>query len=80
MARFEREAKAAFKIKSPHVARVIDVGKLPDGAPYMVMEFLEGTDLGDILCEHRLLHIETSVDYILQASEAVARPRANRRR
>src|SRR4051794_36081688 len=36
--RFLREAKAATQTKSEHVARVFDVGSLPDGAPYMVME------------------------------------------
>src|SRR5271167_4918128 len=36
LARFEREARAAVKIKSEHVARVTDVGRLETGAPYMV--------------------------------------------
>ena len=45
VARFVREARAAVKIRSEHVARVIDVGRLGDGAPYMVMEYLEGRDL-----------------------------------
>src|SRR5690349_16497025 len=40
VARFEREARAAVKIKSEHVARVIDVGRLDSGAPFMVMELL----------------------------------------
>ncbi len=40
--RFAREARAAVKIKSEHVARVTDVGTMQDGAPYMVMEYLEG--------------------------------------
>src|SRR6516225_1163745 len=40
--RFLREARAAARLKSEHVARVLDVGKLESGAPYMVMEFLEG--------------------------------------
>src|SRR5450432_281773 len=44
-ARFEREARAAALLKSEHVARVIDVGTLEDGAPYMVMEYLDGCDL-----------------------------------
>src|ERR1700689_275649 len=43
--RFAREARAAVKIKSEHVARVSDVGTLDNGAPYMIMEFLEGSDL-----------------------------------
>src|SRR5580658_8834970 len=38
VARFDREARAAVKIKSEHVARVIDVGTLESGAPYIVME------------------------------------------
>src|SRR6476659_438092 len=43
--RFGREARAAAKIRGEHVARVIDVGKFDDGAPFMVMEYLEGHDL-----------------------------------
>ena len=42
VARFLREARAAVKLKSEHVARVLDVGTLESGAPYMVMEYLEG--------------------------------------
>jgi serine/threonine-protein kinase len=76
LARFEREARAAYKIKCEHVARVIDVGTLPGGAPYMVMEFLEGTDLADVLAKQRQLPISVAVDYILQACEAVAEAHA----
>ena len=47
VARFAREARAAVKIKSEHVARVSDVGTLESGSPYMVMEYLEGMDLAD---------------------------------
>src|SRR6185295_10667762 len=43
--RFEREARAITKIASEHVVVVFDVGALPDGEPYMVMEYLEGRDL-----------------------------------
>src|SRR5271155_5284491 len=45
LVRFMREARAAVKIKNEHVARVIDVGELENGSPYMVMEYLEGGDL-----------------------------------
>src|SRR5882757_10055574 len=45
VARFEREGRAAARLRSPHVARVFDVDVLADGTPYMVMEFLEGRDL-----------------------------------
>ncbi|MFO0670673.1 MAG: protein kinase [Polyangiaceae bacterium] len=47
--RFAREARAAVKIKSEHVARVLDVGALPDATPYIVMEHLEGEDLAAAL-------------------------------
>src|SRR5689334_8018620 len=42
--RFVREAQAAVKLKSEHVARVIDVGTMEGDRPYLVMEFLEGVD------------------------------------
>src|SRR5581483_4423322 len=41
-ARFTREARAAAAIRGEHVARVLDVGELEGGAPYIVMEYLEG--------------------------------------
>src|SRR5262245_5712495 len=43
--RFIREARAAAKLRGPHVAKVHDVGRLESGAPYMVMEYLEGKEL-----------------------------------
>ena len=58
VARFAREARAAVKIKSEHVARVTDVGTLPNGAPYMVMEYLEGRDLAAWVKERGALPVE----------------------
>jgi tRNA A-37 threonylcarbamoyl transferase component Bud32 len=70
--RFAREARAAVKIKSEHVARVTDVGTLETGAPYMVMEYLEGEDLGNWLLSKGSLSLEQAVDFLLQACEAIA--------
>ncbi len=70
--RFLREGRAAVRIKSEHVARVFDVGKLDDGAPYMVMEFLEGADLSTLLKTKGAVPIELAVEYVLQACEAIA--------
>jgi eukaryotic-like serine/threonine-protein kinase len=70
--RFMREAQAAVRIKSEHVARVIDVGTLDNGAPYMVMEYLEGGDLGAWLEQKGPLPFDQAVEFILQASEAIA--------
>src|ERR1700682_1365061 len=49
--RFAREARAAVRITGEHVARVLDVGTLETGAPYMVMEYLEGVDLAAWLAQ-----------------------------
>jgi serine/threonine-protein kinase len=72
VARFAREARAAVRIVSQHVARVLDVGTLEDGAPYMVMEFLEGGDLSIVLASRGALPVDEAVDYVLQACEAIA--------
>lgn len=76
VARFGREARAAVKIKSEHVARVIDVGALENGAPYMVMELLRGQDLSHLLRDRGALPIATAVQYVLQACEALAEAHA----
>ncbi|HTB76104.1 MAG TPA: serine/threonine-protein kinase [Polyangiaceae bacterium] len=74
--RFAREARAAVKITSEHVARVIDVGTLDTGAPYMVMEFLEGHDLAQWVRLRGSLLLEQAVDFVLQACEALAEAHA----
>ena len=70
--RFTREGQAAVQIQSEHVARVLDVGTLESGAPYIVMEFLEGDDLSALLKAKKGFEIAEAVDYVLQACEAVA--------
>ena len=74
--RFAREARAAVKLRSEHVARVLDVGRLAHGAPYMVMEYLEGRDLGDVIEQRGQLPPHEAVDYVLQACEAIAEAHA----
>jgi predicted Ser/Thr protein kinase len=74
--RFLREARAAVKIKSEHVARVIDVGTLDSGLPYMVMEFLTGRDLAAVLAAQGPLPVEDVIEWILQACEALAEAHA----
>jgi len=71
-ARFAREARAAVRLKSQHVARVIDVGTLGNGVPYLVMEYLEGSDLATVIEERGGLPIATAVSHLLQICEAVA--------
>ncbi len=70
--RFLREGRAARRIQSDHVARVFDVGTLPDGAPYLVMEHLDGEDLGALLASKGPLPIMDVVGYVLETCEALA--------
>jgi serine/threonine-protein kinase len=70
--RFVREAKNAVRLKSEHVARIHDVGKFEDGRPYMVMELLEGLDLGKILLDEGRIEPIRAVDLVLQACDAIA--------
>ncbi len=75
-ARFLREASAAVRIKSEHVARVSDVGTLDSGVPYVVLEYLQGRDLSGVLQADGILPIADAVDYILQACDAIAEAHA----
>jgi eukaryotic-like serine/threonine-protein kinase len=72
VARFLREAKAAAQIRSEHVVRVTDVAMMENGAPYFVMEYLEGRDLDAVIQAEGPLSIASALDYTLQVCEALA--------
>ncbi|WP_437747747.1 serine/threonine-protein kinase [Sorangium sp. So ce1504] len=74
--RFLREARTAARLSGEHVARVFDVGTTETGVPFMVMEFLTGLDLQQVIDTHGPLSIQDAVDYVLQALEAVAEAHA----
>lgn len=69
--RFLREARASARLKGEHVVRVHDVGNLENGTPYMLMEYLEGEDLGTVVERKGALPVEEAVGYVHQACEAV---------
>jgi serine/threonine protein kinase len=69
--RFQREARATARLRSEHVVRVSDVGTLDSGAPYMVMEYLEGEDLAALLGRLGRPPIANAVEYLQQACEAL---------
>jgi eukaryotic-like serine/threonine-protein kinase len=75
--RFLREAQALARLKSPHVGRVMDVGTLEHGEPFLVMEYLDGSDLGAVLRQRGPLPVEEAVAHLLQVGEAVAEAHAN---
>jgi hypothetical protein len=72
LGRFEREARAAARIKSEHVARTIDVGQLEPDSPYIVMEYLEGQNLGALLRQHGPVAVALACDFVIQACDALA--------
>jgi eukaryotic-like serine/threonine-protein kinase len=74
--RFMREARAAARIRSPHVVGVLDVGGLPTGEPYIVMERLRGNDLSQEITALGSLDVRVSVDYVIDICEAVAHAHA----
>ena len=70
--RFMREALAASKVEHRNVVQVIDFGVTEDGTPYLVMEFLRGNDLGDMLQKSRTpLAIEHVADIMLAVCAAL---------
>jgi serine/threonine-protein kinase len=74
--RFLREARVTMRLRGEHVARIYDVGALEDGTPFVVMECLEGADLGALLRERGRFTAGEAVDCVLQACEAVAEAHA----
>jgi serine/threonine protein kinase len=73
--RFLREARAAARLSSEHVGRVLDVGRLDETVPYIVMEHLEGKDLGSLLASGPLM-VADACEYILQVCDAMVEAHA----
>jgi serine/threonine-protein kinase len=69
--RFEREARAAFALSSPHAARVFDIDTTADGTPFMVMELLSGRDLAKIVTERGPQPIGLAARWVIEASDAI---------
>jgi serine/threonine protein kinase len=74
VARFKREARAAGRLRHPNVVDVTDFGFAHAGAEtvaYLVMEYLDGCTLGDVLLEEKRLPLEWVVDILEQVCSAV---------
>jgi tRNA A-37 threonylcarbamoyl transferase component Bud32 len=74
--RFLREARAAVRLKSQHVAKIHDVGRLETGAPYIVMEHLQGSDLKTLLDARGVLPVAEAARYLIQVCEALTEAHA----
>src|SRR5688572_1805171 len=74
--RFLREARAVAKLKGEHVVRVLDVARLPDGAPFIVMEHLGGQTLRALLRSRGRLPWQEAASLVVQACEGLAEAHA----
>jgi serine/threonine protein kinase len=69
--RFLNEARASSAIKSPRIVDTIDVGSLPDGTPYFVMEYVDGETLASLLDREGAIDLVGSVDIARQIAEGL---------
>ncbi len=72
LARFRHEARASAQLRTPRVPQIYDIGVLPEGNPYLVMERLDGKDLAQTLMDLKALPVELAIDMILQTCDALA--------
>lgn len=70
--RFLIEARAASSIKSPRIVDTIDVGTLPNGAPYFVMEYVEGETLASLLERDGIVELSQALEIARQIAEGLA--------
>ncbi len=72
VARFQLEAKAASRLQHPNVITVHDFGVVEDtGQPYLVMDFMEGDSLADIIKKEGRINIRRAIPIFLQACSAL---------
>lgn len=70
--RFVQEARTAAKLENEHAVTIYDVGRLPDGSPYIIMELLRGADLSQVLELEGRLQVQDAVAFVIEACDAVA--------
>jgi serine/threonine protein kinase len=72
VARFFQEGRAAARVSSDAVTRILDVDTLPDGQPFLVMEYLDGRDLEKVVGDPGWIPVTTAIDFTIQACEGLA--------
>jgi serine/threonine-protein kinase len=70
--RFMREARIAARLSTVHAVRIFDVGKWGDGAPYLVLELLQGETLAERIARPEPIPIPDAAEIVAQAAEALA--------
>ena len=72
VARFRRERRILALMTSVHVPRLLGDGHLDDGTPFLVMDYLQGSTLADLLDSWGPLPFGTAASYVVQVCEAIA--------
>jgi serine/threonine-protein kinase len=70
--RFRREAQAANKVRHPHAVKIFDVGVTPNGSPYIIMDYLDGPSLSDVIAKEGKLPVERCLKIFIQACSAMS--------
>ncbi len=71
LSRFFNEARAANQIQNEHVVEILDFGQLPSGQPYIIMEWLEGRSLAQLLALEGPLDLGRSLHILRQTAHAI---------
>jgi len=70
-ARFQQEARAVAKLSHPHIISIYEYGLLPEGAPFIVMDYVEGVSLESEMQTHGLMVEERVLEIIKQSARAL---------
>jgi serine/threonine protein kinase len=71
LARFQREAKVTSALQHPNIVQVIDFSVIEGGQPYLVMEFLDGPELAEVLKDSKSLPLSRVVAYVKQIASGL---------
>jgi serine/threonine-protein kinase len=70
--RFQREAEVTSALRHPNIVQVVDFNRLPDGTPYLVMEFLDGVELAVEIQRHGPMTVARVMDLVGQLASGLA--------
>ncbi len=72
VARFKKEARALSRLRHPNIVAVFDCFESQNGRPYLVMDYLDGMSLEDMLEKDKLINTEMAKPIFLQVCDALA--------
>lgn len=75
--RFQQEARAACRLKHPNVITLFDFGVSPSAQPYLVMDYLKGISLADVIKKDGHVGVDRTIKIFLQAARALEHAHRN---